>query len=96
MIRAGIGAGEEIPPEIPNRIQSNRNSNIINESSLMTSQRMANDMIDSRSRMNDDNQHPEKSNINGTTGKCVTLQQYKEQGAPKYAVVSRLVQYFNV
>ena len=40
----------------------------------------------------DDRQNYEKSNINnGTTGKCVTLQQYKEQGAPKYAVVARLV-----
>ena len=28
---------------------------------------------------------------NGSTGKCVTLQQYKEQGAPKYAVVARFV-----
>ena len=91
LIRAGIGASDEIPPEITNRIQLNRNSNLNNESTLTKSLRMSNDMIDSRSGL-DEHQHLEKSNMNGTTsGKCVTLQQYKEQGAPKYAVVSRLV-----
>ena len=92
LIRAGIGASDEIPPEITNRIQLNRNSNLNNESTLTKSLRMSNDMIDSRSGF-DEHQHLEKSNMNGTTtsGKCVTLQQYKEQGAPKYAVVSRLV-----
>ena len=74
LIRAGIGVGDE-PPEIPNRIQSNRSSNLNNEIN--------------------EQQNYEKTPINnGSTGKCVTLQQYKEQGAPKYAVVARFVSDF--
>ena len=92
MITAAIGAGED---EITNdrhsmrRSLSGTNVNDKNRSSDISSR----EMMDLRSAAAlQDNMPTEtcQSSTNGTTTtKCVTIQQYKEEGAPKYAVVKR-------
>jgi hypothetical protein len=67
-----------------------RNYNLNDENA--PSLRMPMATIDSRASEDERQHNVDKcqSNISEmTTGKCVTLQQYKEQGAPKYAVVTK-------
>ena len=86
---AGIGTGDDVSEASMNNLPTgNYNLNDENAPSL----RMPRAMIDSRASEDDQQHNVDKcqSNISETTtGKCVTLQQYKEQGAPKYAVVTK-------
>ena len=81
---AGAGTGEESPNGSPLRLlEPDLNP-------LLT--RLSADMIDSRCTAEHTDAAVGKcpSSLNGTTtGKCVTIQQFKEEGAPKYAVVER-------
>ena len=86
---AGIGTGEDVSDaSVSNLPTGLYNLNDENE----PSSRIPGDMIDSRASEEEQKHNVDKcqSNISETTtGKCVTLQQYKEQGAPKYAVVTK-------
>ena len=80
---AGVGAGEVYIEEYEKQqTPFNPKSNADNTSSFPISREMT------TARTHDDHGTVEniQENFNAATGKCVTLQQYKEQGAPKYVV----------
>ena len=89
LIMAGIGTGDELSDTPVSNIPSGvYNLDDGNTSSL----RVPRGVIDSMPSADQQQHNSEKcqQSINETTtGKCVTLQQYKEQGAPKYAVVTK-------
>ena len=96
---AGIGAREDEITNDHHRMHRSLSGTNVNDKNR-SSDRSSREMMDLRSvAALQDNMPTEtcQSSTNGTTAtKCVTIQQYKEEGAPKYAVVKRYITFFKV
>ena len=85
---AGMGTGEESPISSTFRVSApDYNKSLITSSGGIIDSRRT----DETTAAANTEKCPSSFNGTTTTAKCVTIQQFKEEGAPKYAVVERFV-----
>ena len=84
---AGIGVGGD---DNNNGLENQRSALMSNVNKASVSKRpLTTEAAELRGHDEREEAGNDQINFNGATGKCVTLQQYKGQGAPKYMLLPK-------